>query len=95
MGRGDAAKAINLISKKLNLHDRPPPTHKLPIWGGDIDIIDQKVVEIANAEPFGLKRDEVRALLRNYGSQFSAIFEFAEQDPRLSERLQGHGSIEG
>lgn len=89
MGRGDAAKAVDLAARKL-AHSAPRPrTDRLPLSGGQIPDFEALVAEAAAADRFGLPAPVRRALLHNYGSAYREVLAHARHDPVCARPLPG------
>lgn len=85
--RGDSAKAIDLICKKLGVKRRKPKTDFIPVVGGDIADFDEAVQQLFKKQTLGLSEDCVRALVHNYGTEVDNIIAIASQDIALSAVL--------
>ena len=87
MGRGDAAKAVDLIQKKLNQPVKSAATDYLRIHGGAFDTFDDLVRDINNSFKDKLGSLVCRALAHNYGSEYTQIRRLVENDNTLGETL--------
>jgi glycerol-3-phosphate dehydrogenase len=85
MARGDAAKAMKIVSGKLHKGLRQPPTHRIPVHGGQIDHFEELVRDISETRPFSLHDDVLRALLHNYGTAYRHVLHYAETVPALAQ----------
>jgi glycerol-3-phosphate dehydrogenase len=52
-----------------------------PLVGGDIDRLESYLTAEANKQPFGLTDDQVRSLIYDYGSAYSAVLRYFEHCP--------------
>ena len=92
MGRGHAAKAIDLIAHKLNHKGPRPRTDQIPVFGGRIasfEALLQEQLVRANGQ---LAPAVLRALLHNYGTEFQRVLAYAATNPALLESV-GAGTV--
>jgi len=87
MGRGDAARAIDLIANKLGHRASRPATHQIPVFGGRIGVFERFVEETMQHIQGQLSPAVLRALLRNYGTEFGRVLAYARTRPALLESL--------
>jgi glycerol-3-phosphate dehydrogenase len=85
--RGDAAKALDLITARLGIRAPRPQTENIPIYGGQIEDFEGYVKEITARQPFGLNNDVVHALTHNYGTACEEVLRYAYEDPSLADTL--------
>lgn len=85
--RGDSAKAIDLICKKLGLSGRKAATETTPVTGGDIANFESAVQTLYKEQSLGLSEKCVRALVHNYGTEAGNIIDIAMQDKSMAETL--------
>ncbi|MBT8294669.1 MAG: glycerol-3-phosphate dehydrogenase/oxidase [Ignavibacteriaceae bacterium] len=85
--RGDSAKAINLICKKLGLKGRVAKTDSISVAGGDIADFESTVHKLYEEQALNLSEDCVRALVHNYGTEAGGIVALAQQDKPLAATL--------
>ncbi len=85
--RGDSAKAIDLICKKLDLKDSVSKTDSIPVMGGDIADFELAVQKLYQEQTLNLSEDCVRALVHNYGTEAGNIISIALQDESLAATL--------
>jgi glycerol-3-phosphate dehydrogenase len=78
MARADAMAAVDLVAKKLGERIERPPTHRVPVHGGDLESFDSLVNTVARAAPPNLQRGAVTALAHNYGTDFRSVLKLAE-----------------
>jgi glycerol-3-phosphate dehydrogenase len=74
MGRGDAARAMRLIARKLGETSRSPPTDELPIHGGDFRSFSSLVSDIRHRAP-QLAEDTVTCVASNHGSEARTLLD--------------------
>ncbi|MDH5444146.1 MAG: glycerol-3-phosphate dehydrogenase/oxidase [Gammaproteobacteria bacterium] len=84
MGRGDSAKAVDLIQKKLGNPVKRSPTDYTPVFGGDIDSFDKLVSKISEQLP-EMSSDVWSAIGHNYGTNADRIIDLAKEKPMLSK----------
>jgi glycerol-3-phosphate dehydrogenase len=87
MARGDAAKAVDILTQKLNWKGLRPATDETPIFGGQIKYFDGFIAEKMAGNPWGLAPKVVRALIHNYGSEYERVIAYAKQDKSLLETI--------
>lgn len=85
--RGDSAKAIDLVCKKLGLSRETAKTDSIPISGGDIADFEWVVQEMYKKQTLNLSENCVRALVHNYGTEADKIIAIASQDESLAATL--------
>ena len=73
MARGDAAKALGIIDRKLKRSGNTPDSAHEPLIGGDVDCFASLVRETQNALPEGSVRDLAPELAALYGSRVSSL----------------------
>ncbi|HEU4618307.1 MAG TPA: glycerol-3-phosphate dehydrogenase/oxidase [Gammaproteobacteria bacterium] len=78
MARADAGTAVDLVAKKLGERVERPPTHRVPLHGGDFESFDGLVNTVARAAPQNLAPGAVAALAHNYGSDFRSVLRLAD-----------------
>ena len=88
-GRSDAAKAIDLICKKLNMKARRPATNYIPITGGDIGNFESLVRQAHHQQTLGLSLEVVRELAHNYGTEVYDVLGLASKDQDLARPING------
>ncbi len=86
--RGDSARAVDLICRKLG-HQARAQTETTPLQGGDIADFDALVQQLHQQQTLGLPYDCVEALAHNHGANATGILALAQQDAALAERLGG------
>jgi glycerol-3-phosphate dehydrogenase len=76
-----AAKAINLVSKKLGRKVLPSKTAITPIYGGNIDCFDKFQHTATEQRPTELSKEVMHAMLHNYGSEYHKILKYLLENP--------------
>jgi len=92
-GRVDAANAVDMVCKKLRAASLKSKTAVTPLWGGDIDNIDEFMRSAIESRPSTMSADVIYSLVRNYGTAFKDILRLIEHDGRLSETIEGSTTI--
>lgn len=85
--RGMAEKAVNLVFGKLGRRPPESKTETTPIFGGRIDHFDDYLAREATLRPYGLDRDVLDALIRNYGSEYQGVLKYIDGNPEMARRL--------
>jgi len=85
MGRGDAARAVDIVTRKLGHRLGRPKTDQIPIHGGAIDDFAALSGEIEQAGRLEPKVAE--ALAHNYGTTYREVLESAGAEPALAQTL--------
>ena len=85
--RGIAARAVDLVFRKMGR--RPPKctTDTTPIRGGEIERFDGFLSEQLSRGPHGLPEAAIRHLVYNYGSRLDEILAYMERDGSLGRTL--------
>ena len=98
MARGDAEKAIDLVSSKLGKPGSRSCTGFRPVYGGDIDDFEGLVADAVRRHDGGLDADTLRALVHNHGTEYQAILERNGECETLGKtstlRAEVHHAIE-
>jgi len=89
MGRGDAAKAVDLVTRKLGSRAPRPPTDRLPVFGGRFGRFAELVRDLERNPRVSLDTATARALAHNYGSEAPRVLGYAVADPSLATPLPG------
>ena len=89
MGRGDAARAVQLIIDRLGIVAPGSRTHLDPVFGGDIESFDSAFNEIRQECVGRIPDAAVETLLRNYGSAYGDVLRMA------NEHIDGWQLVDG
>lgn len=73
MARADAARAVDLIDRKLGGERRRSPTDRTPVHGGAFERFDSLVRAIGRASAGTLGSDAAEALAHNHGSEYRHV----------------------
>ncbi|QBQ54405.1 glycerol-3-phosphate dehydrogenase/oxidase [Nitrosococcus wardiae] len=87
MARGEAAKAIDLVARKLNRRVPRPATAKIPIYGGRIEHFEVFVQQVTQQSKAPLSAKVLRALLHNHGSEYDRILRYGEENSAWVETI--------
>ena len=83
MGRADAAKAIDLIQRKLNWRVKSSSTDYHPVIGGDISSFEEHVRKVARQLRQQVDEKTSLAIAHNYGTQYANVISTADSDKTL------------
>ncbi|HEY8518640.1 MAG TPA: glycerol-3-phosphate dehydrogenase/oxidase [Gammaproteobacteria bacterium] len=89
MARGDAAKALDVVCRKLGVRAARPPTHRLPLPGGDFESFRELLRDVAREAPTGVGQAGVEALAHNYGTRYRYVLELMSEPFITSECVHG------
>ena len=85
--RGDTAKAMDLICRKLGKGNARALTETTPVSGGDIEDFDAFADKLHQQQKIGLSKDCVRHLAHNYGTEAFRIIDLAANNEMLAQTL--------
>lgn len=83
IARGMAEKAVDVISKKLNINAAESKSERIPVYGGNIGHFKEFLAAAENENP-GINSDTMLALTRNYGSEYHGVLRYAENNSELA-----------
>lgn len=86
IARGMAEKAIDMISKKLNINIADSKSEKLPVYGGNIGVYKEFLKDTLNENP-EIKYNSILALTRNYGSEYKRVLKFSNEDQSIAGNI--------
>lgn len=86
--RDVAEKTINLAEAQLAGRRTPCKTLYRPLWGGDIDFLDEFFKEAFKYRS-DFDSDIIAHLIRNYGKHYDHVLRYAEKDSTLKECVDG------
>src|SRR5690606_16919606 len=89
MARADAARAVDLICRKLGRPVERAPTARTPLPGGRFESFAGLVRDVARCAPRGLDARAVEALAHNYGSRHAEVTRLAEEPSIGRDCLHG------
>ncbi len=83
--RGVAERAVDLVVKKLGRDVPKCRTAVTPIYGGRIEYFEDFINRIVQERPSRVSQEAMRALGRNYGSEYQEPLKLLGEDPTLAE----------
>jgi glycerol-3-phosphate dehydrogenase len=89
MGRGDAAKAIDLVCRKLSRRVARPDTHRIPVHGGGTEHFGEFLRAAVRVSPSHLDAKIIDRLIRNHGTAYQQVLDLANEDRTLGQPLAG------
>ncbi len=94
MARGVAEKVVGVVSKRIGKVLLPSRTDTLPVFGGDIEDIEElqerAMAELADVLP----QQSIISLVRNHGSRYRDVLDIAsDQDGKFSGTLPGSSVV--
>jgi len=87
MARGDAARAMDIISAGLGRGRARPVTDRLPVYGGDTGPFEHYVTQALQQAGPSLDPVVLRALLQNYGTAWANVLGCAGEQAVLLETV--------
>ncbi len=91
--RDVAEKTVNLAQRKLGLNVTNSPTKSTPVHGGTIEDFEQFLHNEQSKLRGGLSAEQVSHLIANYGSAYSEILAFGDNEPSLLEPIAGDSPV--
>jgi glycerol-3-phosphate dehydrogenase len=92
--RLDAARLVDDVCRRLGIEAPETRTSITPVFGGDIESLEQLTQDIHDAaRAWGLTRESAQAIGRNHGTAYGEIFDLINDDPNLGETLPGTGVL--
>ncbi|HWP91072.1 MAG TPA: glycerol-3-phosphate dehydrogenase/oxidase [Thermodesulfobacteriota bacterium] len=85
--RGIAEKALDMVFKKLGKRARASATAVTPVHGGQIECFDEYLRMAVESCPKALNPRLIPALIHNYGSAYTDVLKYIDQNPAWSETL--------
>ncbi len=82
--RDVAQKAIDIICKKLS-KSSACTTHKVPLWGGDIEFLDKFKQQALQSESPRFSEAVILHLVNTYGSKYPLVLAYLEENPAWAE----------
>jgi glycerol-3-phosphate dehydrogenase len=84
-GRGDAAKALDLLLQQRQESWTAAPTETVPLAGGDIANFAQLEASARKVVPQTVSTPTLQAWLRNYGTEYAELLRSGETDAAMAE----------
>ncbi|MBX2998270.1 MAG: glycerol-3-phosphate dehydrogenase/oxidase [Caldilineaceae bacterium] len=78
--RGVAEKAVDLALRKLGRQPIRCRTASTPVFGGDIDHLDEFCARAVEADPHGLSEETIRHLVATYGETYGEILRLLDEN---------------
>jgi glycerol-3-phosphate dehydrogenase len=85
--RGMAARAIDLVFRKLGKQAPKSVTATTPLYGGRIERFAEFLRSAIDSRPPTLSPAVIQALVRNHGSAYREVLGYFAEDPRWGETL--------
>jgi len=95
MARGDAAKAVDMLCRKLEKRVPGCTTDRTPIFGGDFESFSELCSDVARCAPPGTPDRAFEPLAHNYGTQYRDIFALGGEDPELAQTVDESTTLRG
>lgn len=89
MARVMAVKALDLVSARMGRNGNRPDSSRIPIYGGDLGDLNSFIASTQKELSDHLKDEQITALIRNYGSRYTDVLQYAETNPAFYETLEG------
>jgi len=86
-GRGVVEKAVDLVLKKLGRRPVRSSTADKPVYGGEIDSLEELLAEAQADRPAGVSPETMSALARNHGSRYREVLDCAKENPAWAEPI--------
>lgn len=83
-----AQKVVDLIIKKLQRSALPCRTHETPVYGGNIDRFQEFLAKTIAQRPVNLSPDLAKHLAYNYGSEYSQILRYLQEQPVWAQTIR-------
>lgn len=85
--RGIAAKAIDLVFKKLGTNGPPSSTAETPIYGGRIECVDEFLRQAIAERAPAVSPEGLSALMLTHGSEYRQVLKYVDEDPSSADAL--------
>lgn len=92
--RDVAQKTIDLVLKKLKRTLVKCRTQEIPLWGGDIEYMDEFMSQAILQESERFSSEVIRHLVRSYGSGYSRVLSYLDENPAWAEVIPNSNIIE-
>lgn len=93
--RDVAARAVDLVLRKLGIPITRSASDRTPIYGGAIDRFNRFLEEAVRSGPRGVSKESMAHLVYTYGSRHGDILAIVSRDPSLTAPLPGQESVIG
>ena len=91
--RQEAQQVVNLVLRKL---DHPPlrcRTAETPVHGGEITQFNDFLIQALQFRPAGISEQSMTHLVYSYGSAYSSILDYAEEEPDWAETVTAKSPV--
>ena len=85
--RDVAEKAIDLIFRKLGRSVTTCTTHEVPLWGGDIEYLNEFKEKAIGAESTRLSKDVILHLIQAYGTHYPRVIALIEENASWADTI--------
>ena len=92
-GRYVAQKAIDLVIKKLGIKSHECITMETPVQGGFIESFNDLLANAIESRPHGLSDEIIRHLVYNYGSEYTEIINYIDENHYLGEKVSSRSNV--
>ncbi|MBI5742151.1 MAG: glycerol-3-phosphate dehydrogenase/oxidase [Nitrospirae bacterium] len=89
----DASEAVSLIFNKLGRRAPASAIDETPIYGGRIDRFEEFITHESRRYSHIFGEDVMRSLLHNYGSEYTELIRYVEENPGTAETIGDSGVI--
>lgn len=87
VARGMAAKAVDLVARRLGRHLPGSRTEGTPVYGGEVASVSALLAEVRSRVPNGVAPGTAEALVRNHGSRHAEVLGLARPGGDLARTL--------
>jgi glycerol-3-phosphate dehydrogenase len=92
--RDVAQKTIDLVWRKLKLAPVKCRTQNTPVWGGNIEYMDTFMTKAIAKEADRLSAEVVHHLVRTYGSAYSQVLAYLDENPSWGQVISNSNIIQ-
>ncbi|MCB1970121.1 MAG: glycerol-3-phosphate dehydrogenase/oxidase [Geminicoccaceae bacterium] len=89
MGRGDAARAVDMLLAGQGKRTHRPATDRIAIHGGEVEVFEDLVTEIHRSDGFPSGGAVARSLAHNHGSAYRGVLAHARNTPAMLQPITG------
>jgi glycerol-3-phosphate dehydrogenase len=82
-----ACRAVDLAFNKLGQKSPKCMTHRTPLYGGEIERFDDFLKKETAKQPAGLDAEVVQQLIYNYGSEYSQLLGYLDEDAKWGQTI--------
>ena len=91
--RDVAEQALRCVMRKLGKDAGESPSRKTPLFGGNINRIDEFLSNESRSRPKGLHPTIVKQLIHSYGSRYRDVLAWIDEDRTLAEPVVGSSEV--